>query len=154
MANSVHLDKQGPVWPLGNVVVAVAGTPVRITNLVDSAAANAPETAVGGPTVSGTAGVGDEYTSRAQQIIFQAYKAGVGPPALANNTGLLYILKKGAGGGTGNKTDLGTIIAVLSPGQTFTLGSAAFSRNVFNIYEYFVDADTNGDACQVTAIIQ
>lgn len=154
MANSVHQDKQGPIWPLGNVIVAVAGTPVRITSLVDSAAANAPETAVGGPTVSGSGGVGDEYTTRAQQIIFQGVKAGAAPPALTNNAGLIYILKRAAAGGTGNKTDLGTVIAVIAPGGTFTLGSAALNRNVFNPYEYFVDADTSGDACQVTLVIQ
>ena len=148
MANSVHQDRQGPIWPLGNIVVAAAGTPVQITNLIDSAKANAPET----PT-PGTSGA-DEYTPRAQQIIFQGLKAGAGPPALVNNAGLLYILKRGAGGGTGNKTDLGTIIFALAPGGTFILGSAALNRNVYNPYEYFVDADTTGDACQVTMIIQ
>jgi hypothetical protein len=148
VANSVHQDKQGPLWPLGNIIVPTPGTPVRITSLVDSTNVNAPET----PT-PGTAGA-DEYTTRAQQIIFQGVTPGAGPPALKNNTGLLYILKRGAGGGTGNKTDLGTIIAVVAPGATFILGSAALNRNVFNPYEYFVDVDTANDAAQVTLVIQ
>jgi hypothetical protein len=152
MANSVHQDKQGPVWPLGNIVVAAAGTPVRITSLVDSTAVNAPETP--NPGVSGTPPAADEYTTRAQQIIFQALKAGAGPPSLANNTGIVYILKRGAAGGTGNATDKGTIIKALVPGETFILGSAALNRNVYSLYEFFIDADTTGDACQVTAIIQ
>jgi hypothetical protein len=64
VANSVCKDKQGPVWPLGNIIVAAAGTPVNIMSLVDASNVNQPET----PT-PGTAGA-DEYTSRAQQIIF------------------------------------------------------------------------------------
>jgi hypothetical protein len=146
LANSVHQDRHGPDWPLGNIVVAVAGTPVNIMSLVDSTSVNAPENASSSQTA--------EYTVRAQQIIFQALKAGAGPPALTNNTGLLYIIRKGAGVGTGNKTDLGTIIKVLAPGETWVLGSAALNRNVYDPYRYYVDADTAGDAALVTLIIQ
>ncbi len=146
MANSVHQSRQGPIWPLGNIVVAAAGTPVRITNLVDPNAVNAPE--------SLTSTTSDEYTPRVWGLLFQAMKAGAGPPALANNTGLLYILKRGTPAGTGNKTDLGTIIKVLAPGETFLLSAAALNRDVYSPYDFYVDADTSGDACQVTAIIQ
>lgn len=148
MANSVHQDRRGGVWPLGNIIVAVAGTPVRITSLVDAAAVNAPET----PT-PGTAGA-DEYSCSAQQIIFQAFKPGAGPPSLAVNAGNIYILRKGAGAGTGNATDKGTIVACVTPGQTFTLVTGAMDRNVFNLYDFYLDADTSADACQVTAIVQ
>lgn len=147
MANSVHLDKQGPIWPLGNIVVVTPGTYVNIMSLVDSTNKNAPES----PT-PGTVGA-DEYTCRAQQIIFQAFKAGGGPPKVVVNAGIIYIVKKplAAAGGI---SDLGTVIAILTAGQTFTLGSAARNLNVYNLYEYFIDADTANDACQVTAIIQ
>jgi len=145
MANSVHQSIHGSVWPLGNIVVPTPGTPVRITNLVDSAAVNAPESA--------TSATSDEYTRRAQQIIFQAYKAGAAPPKLALNTGNIYIIKK-ALAGAGGVGDVGTVVVVLQPGQTFTLGSAPLDRNVFNLYDYYVDADTANDACQVMAIIQ
>src|SRR5579864_2648600 len=140
MAVGVSQDKQGPTWPLGNIVVATPGTPVRITNLVDSGVANAPETAVGVG-----AGVGNEYTSRAQQIQFQAYKVGAQPPAFALNTGLIYIIQKTTAAGSNNKTDSGCVVAILSPGQSYVLASAPLNRNVFNLYEYFIDGDTAGD---------
>jgi hypothetical protein len=146
MANSVGQDRQGPIWVLGNIVVAAAGTPVSIMNLVDAAQVNNPNAL--------TSATSDEYTVRAQQIIFQGYKAGAGPPSLTNNTGNVYILKKGSGGGTGNATDKGVIVAVIAPGQTFTLGSAALNRNVFSPYEFFVDADNTGDSVQVSLVIQ
>lgn len=145
MANSVHQDRQGPDWPLGNIAVPTPGTPVNIMSLVDPTLKDAPENA----TSSNTA----EYTHRAQQIIFQAYKAGAGPPRLGANTGIVYIVRK-ALAGAGGVADVGTIVAALSPGQTFILGSAALSRNVYNLYRYLIDADTANDGCEVTAIIQ
>jgi hypothetical protein len=145
MANSVHQDKQGPVWPLGNIAVPTPGTPVRITNLVDSGNVNAPE--------STTSSTSDEYTVRAQQIIFQAYKAGAAPPRSGANTGNIYIVKKPLAG-AGGVGDIGTVIATLAPGQTFILGSAALNRNVYSPYEFYIDADTALDGCQVTLIIQ
>jgi len=140
----VFKDKQGPIWPLGQIAVVTPGIPVSIMSLVDSTNVNAPET----PT-PGTAGA-DEYTSRAQQIIFQSYKAS-GSMLGANTTNkLVYIVRKPISG----TSDTGGIVVALSPGQTFTLGSAALNRNVFNLYEYFIDADTAGDGMQVTAVIQ
>lgn len=147
MANSVHQNIHGPDWPLGNIVVPVPGTPVAIMNLVDSTARFAPES--GTATVAGSG----EYTRRAQQIIFQGVKAGGGPPKLVNNTGNVYVIRK-ALAGAGGITDVGTVIAVIAPGQTFILGSAPLNRNVFNLYAYYIDADNANDACQVTAIIQ
>lgn len=147
MANSVHQNPQGSVWPLGNIVVPTPGTPVRITNLVDPTSANAPETVAIGPSIS------DEYTRRAQQIIFQGYKAGAAPPKLANNTGNMYVIRKPLAG-AGGVGDVGTVIAVVQPGQTFVLASAPMDRNVFNLYDYFIDVDTANDAAQVSAIIQ
>lgn len=147
MANSVHQNPQGSVWPLGNIVVPVPGTPVRITNLVDPTNLNAPETPAIGPSAS------DEYTRRAQQILFQGYKAGAAPPKLANNTGNMYVIRKPLAG-AGGVGDVGTVIAVVQPGQTFVLASAPMDRNVFNLYDYFIDVDTANDAAQVSAIIQ
>ena len=150
MANSVLQDPQGSDWPLGNIVVTVPGTPVRITSLVDATSVNAPETPTNPTTFPSGPSTSDEFTRVAQQIIFQAFKAGAGPPKLALNTGNIYIVRKG---GTG-VADIGIIVAVLTPGQTFVLGSSAMVRNVFSLYRYFIDADTANDACQVTAIIQ
>jgi hypothetical protein len=145
MGVSVHKDKQGPIWPLGQIAVVTPGTQVSIMSLVDSTSVNAPETA--------TSTTSDEYTSRAQQIIFQAYKAGAGTILAGNTTNkLVYVVRKptAGNGGTG---DTGVVVVALSPGQTFVLGSAALNRNMFNLYEYFIDADTAGDGMQVTAVI-
>ena len=148
MPNSVHQDRQGPVWPLGNIAVVTPGTPVNIMSLVDPTSVNAPETPAGpGPSSS------NEYTMRAQQILFQAYKAGAAPPKLTLDTGNIYIIKKPLAG-AGGVGDVGTVVATLQPGGTFVLGSAALNRNVFNLYAFFIDADTAADGCQVTAIIQ
>ena len=149
MAPSVMLDKHGPIWPLGSIIVATPGTPVNIMSLVDPTLRDAPENAVGGATISGGLVSGAEYTNRAQQIIFQAFK---GSPAV-NNTGNIYVIKKG-GSGSLNRSDTGAIVVVIAPGNTFVLSSAPLDRNVFNAYEYFIDADNANDACQVTLIIQ
>lgn len=149
MGISVHKDRQGPDWPLGIIAVAAPGTQVSIMSLVDAANVNAPES----PT-PGTSGA-DEYTPRAQQIIFQSVKAGAAPPLLAANTAakFVYIVRKptGGNGGTG---DTGVIVKALSPGETFILTAAALNRNALNPYRYFIDADTVGDGCLVTLIIE
>lgn len=143
MANSVHQDRQGPDWPLGSIAVPTPGTPVSIMSLVDSGSVNAPESA--------TSSTSSEYAPRAQQIVFQAFKASVTPPT---NATAIYIVRKGVGGGSGNRSDLGTIVAILSPGTTFILSSSALNRDVFNPYRYFIDADSANDACQVTLLMQ
>jgi hypothetical protein len=147
MANSVFRDKQGPDFPLGLIVVPTPGTPAELMSLVDATDANEPESA--------TSTTSDEYTIRAQQIIFQAYKAGAAH-GLVPNTGNIYIVREAgtAGGGSANRDDYGAIVAVLTPGQTFTLGSAALNRNVYSPYRYRIDADNAGDSCNVTLIIQ
>jgi hypothetical protein len=142
MANSVFKTAQGTFWPVGNIAVPTPGTPVSLMSLVDSANTNAPET----PTSTLT----DEYTrGTCQEIFFQAYKAGAGPPRLTANTGNIYIVMKPLAG-AGGVADTGNIIAVIPPGQSFTLSSAALNRNVFSPYEILVDADTAADGVQAT----
>ena len=65
------------------------------------------------------------------------------------NAGNVYIVRK-----SGNRDDTGTIIKVLSPGETFYLASAPLNRNVFSGYRYYIDADTAGDGALVTGIVQ
>jgi hypothetical protein len=147
MANSVHQDRQGPVWPLGNIAVVTPGTYVSIMSLVDSTSLAAPET----PTTYG--GQVPEYTNRAWSIIFMPYHAGAAPPKLAANSGNVYIVKKPLAG-DGGVGDVGTVIACLRPTDPpFVLTAAAMDRNIYNLYEYFIDADTATDGCQVTALI-
>lgn len=144
MANSIQLDREGPDWPLGVIIVPVPSTPVGIMSLVDSGSVNAPG-------ASGTTSA--EYAIRAQQIIFQGYKTNAGT-GLVVNTGTIYIVRTLVGAGSGNRTDMGSIVSAIAPGATFILGSAAFNRNVFNPYRYRIDADTANDSCLVTLIIQ
>jgi len=140
MPNSVMRDINGPDWPLGSIIVTVPGTPVNIMSLVDP-----------GITETTASPLNPEFTTRFQQITFQGFKAGA--HGLVPNTGNVYIVRKGVGGGTGNRDDYGAIIWVLTPGQTFILGSAALSQNVFSPYRYFADADNANDACQVTGLV-
>jgi hypothetical protein len=147
MALSVMKDRFGPDWPLGLITVAASGTPVNIMSVVDASNANAPQTAT--PTSSGGVG-GNEYSVLCQQIIFQACKS-VGP--VVDNTGAIYVLRAPAGSGTGNKTDSGVIVAILQPGQTYTLGGPPRARQEFSPYRYWIDSDTSADGCLVTLII-
>lgn len=147
MANSVEISRNGPLWPLGNIVVPTPGTPVSLMSLVDSSSLQAPEqkTSYGGQT--------QEYTVRCQQIIFTAMKAGAGPPRLTNNAGNIYVVVQPTAG-AGGVADVGNIVIPIIPGQTFILASAALNLDVFSPYEIFIDADTANDGCQVTLIIQ
>ena len=142
MANSVHLDKQGPDWPLGSIVVPTPGTPVPIMSLVDPAAAGSPST----PTSTTT----DEYTVACNQIVVQGMK---GNSPMVNNSGNVYLVRKGVGAGTGNRADNGAIVLTIPPGQTGVLGSAAVVKNAFNPYRYSLDADNANDAGQITLLI-
>ena len=147
MSNSVNQDRHGPDWPLGFIAVVTPGTPVGLTSLVDPSDVNDPEKPT--PGTSGAA----EYTTRAQQIIFQSFKPGAAH-GVVNNTGNIYIVRDLAAGGSGNRDDYGGIVAILTPGQTFVLASAPLDRNVFNPDRYAVDADNAGDGVFVTLIIQ
>lgn len=147
MANSVMRDRQGPDWPAGIITVATSGTPVNIMSLLDPGNVNAP---------GSSAATSDEYAPRVFEITFTAVKS-VGPVVL--NTGAIYIVRAGAAGGSGNKSDIGAIVAILQPGvatalQTFTLRAAPFNRDIYNPYRYFIDADTNGDGCLVLLNVQ
>lgn len=146
MANTVLQDRQGPDWPLGFISVATPGTPVGIMSLVDQNNKNDPSTAT---SAGGTA----EYTQRCQQIMFQGFKPGASH-GMQNNSGLVYIIRRNAGGaGSGNRDDPGVMVFVLSPGQTIFLASAPAVVDVFSPYRYSVDADNAGDGALVTLLI-
>jgi hypothetical protein len=145
MANSVYQDRHGPIWPLGNIAVPAPGTPVNIMSLVDPTNLGAPET-----TTPGTAGA-PEYTNRCYAIIFQGFKAGAAPPRLAANTGVIYIVRKTTTG----VADVGNVIAAIRQTDApFVLTAAALNRDSLSPYEFYIDADTAADGCQVTLLIQ
>lgn len=141
---SVQKDRQGPDWPLGAIAVAAPGTPVRITSLVDSTNVNAPETA--------TSTSSDEYSPLCQQIMFQGFKSNAGT-GLVPNTGNVYVMRLGVAG-AGNRTDFGSMVAVLLPGQTVFIASSARNRDTFSPYRYYLDADNAADGALVTAFVQ
>jgi len=154
MALSVRKDFQGPIWPLGLIVVATPGTPVNIMSLVDPGLADDPNNLSPGSLRSPL----PEYAVRAQQIMFQGVKAAGGT---TSNSGNVYIMRRGGtllsppgGVSANNRTDYGTMVLALGAGLTFFLASAPLNRNVFSPYDYAIDADNAGDSCLVSLIIQ
>jgi hypothetical protein len=156
MAQTVYKGYSGPFSPLGLIVVAVAGTPVRMSSLIDPASNNAPETFTPAASANNTGAAvpSNEYTVTFQQIMIQGFKAGAGGNGLVNNTGNIYVLVKGAGGGLGNRTDYGAMVVCVPPGQTAFLASAPLNCNVFNPYALWLDSDNNGDSALCMGINQ
>jgi hypothetical protein len=155
MAQSKMTGYSGPFVPLGLIAVAVAGTPVRMSSLIDPSSNNAPETAT--PAVSanntGAAVPSAEYTVRFQQIMIQGFKSN-GGNGLINNTGNIYVMLKGNSGGLGNRTDFGAMVVCVAPGATAFLASAPLNRNVFSPYQLWIDADNAGDSALCMGISQ
>lgn len=145
MAQSVSKNPQGPFWPLGLIKVPSPGTPVGIMSLVDPSSVNAPESA--------TSATSNEYTPRANQVVFQGMKPGASH-GLVPNTGYVYILMKGVGAGSGNYDDQGVLIGVIPPGGSFSLASAPLNRNTISPYEIYLDADVASEGATVLLIIQ
>jgi hypothetical protein len=145
MALSVMKELAGPDWPLGLIAVVTPGTPVGIMSLVDPNAYNDPSTA------SSTSSY--EYTVAAQQIFFQAVKAGASH-GVQNNTGNIYIVRYASRTvGGGNRDDYGVMVWTLTPGANIFLSSAPLERNVFSPYRYYIDADNSGDSALVTLLL-
>jgi hypothetical protein len=145
MANSIQRDKYGPDWPLGFIGVSSPGTPVGFMVNVDPGAYADPST----PTSINT----PEYTVSCEEIVVQAFKPGAGT-GLQLNTGYVYITRIAVPPGSGGRSDTGSTVMVMLPGQTLFLTASAMNRNVWSPYRYFVDADNAGDGVIVTLIIQ
>jgi hypothetical protein len=117
-------------------------------SLVDPTFINAPEVQTRPGVVTGA-----EYTMRAWSIIFEGFKAGLAPPRFAANTGIVYVVRQTTTA-SGLSADTGIVIAAIRPTDPpFILTSAALNRNDFNLYQFFIDADTAADACNVCALI-
>jgi hypothetical protein len=144
MANSTHQSRQGPIWPLGSVVVATPGTVRNLMINVDPNLVNAPSVIVPGTVGS------NEYTVKCNQIIIQGVKSNAGT-GLTNNTGNIYVILKG--NGSNNRTDTGAIIAQVATGQTLIIAPPATTVEMFNPYLIWLDADNSGDSGQVTLIL-
>lgn len=147
MANTVQKSPNGPFWVLGNIAVATPGTPVPIMGLVDPTLINDPNN----PTTPASM----EYPPRGQAFLMQGFnQGGLTAIGLRVNTGNVYLIKRGTGAGSGNREDAGVIVAVILPGTQQNLSAAALNLDVFNPYDFYVDADNAGDGLQVTLIVQ
>jgi len=144
MTATIQRDVHGPDWPLGFIQVVTPGTPASFMSVVDPTSNNAPGTPTN-PTNYPT-------TVRAEEIMVQAFRPGTSGTQL--NLGNIYIVRRGAGGGSGNRDDTGSIVATLVPGQTLFFTAAAVNVNVWNPYRYSIDADNAGDGAFITLIVQ
>lgn len=151
MPQSVMKDFRGPDFPLGLITVAVPGTPVAITSLIDPSGVNNPNNPI--PTAGGVTPAGAvSFDITAQQIIFQGVKPGAAH-GVQNNTGNVYIVRKPQGTGSGNRDDFGAMVFVLAAGQTIVLAAPAPLMNIFSPYRYLIDADNAGDGALITLVI-
>ena len=121
-------SQTGPIYCLGDINVAVAGTPAPLSQ-----------------NVSTDGGFGTAATPSpicANQIIFHA---------LAGNTGASYIIL-GVGNTKASPAAGGAIVKRLAPGETYTLTTTNLS-NPFQLKQFMIDADTNANKVTVTAVI-
>lgn len=136
---TVLYDIHGPDWPLSYIAPTIAGVPVRLMLAVDPTNINAPET----PSQVGAY----EYSTRFHEILFQGFRPNkIG--GMLPNTGNVYIVRKG-----GNRDDPGTIVMVISPGQTITLTASPLVRDALSGYRYYVDADVDEEGVLITGLI-
>lgn len=146
---SVHLDTNGPDWPLGFIDVTNPGTLVNIMVNIDAFLL-----AQGGVTNNpdSSASSAREYSYRCNQIMFIAQKPKQGGGTQLNS-GNVYIMRAPAQIQTGGKGDTGSLYMPLTPGAIHTLAVPALDRNTLNPYRYFLDADNAGEGAFVTLII-
>lgn len=116
----------GPIYPLGKIIVATAGTPVTMDQ-------NVPI-----KTAFGTAG-SNAYGTINQLIITTP----------STNTGLTYLVFKG---GNKNSTNGTAVIVAIPAGSLFVLAATQMS-NMFALDQVALDADTNANAAFITAVI-
>ena len=115
------------LWPLGQITVATAGTPVALNTNVGAQTGGTPTSAPSG---------------NVNALILQCP---------ATNTTLTYLLRN-VQGQTITKSDTGFIVAIVAPGDTVTLPSGLFIGTPINVDDYLVDADTNGNKMIATAV--
>lgn len=142
MADSVHKDINGPIWPLGFIKVVSAGTPVSIMSLVTASVGSQAGSQVGSTDRS-------EYAARGCQLRFRGMKTNT--HGMQNNSGNVYIIKKF--GANGSRDDYGTIIDVLTAGAMIELPTKQAESNCINPYEYYIDADNANDGAIVDLMV-
>jgi hypothetical protein len=148
MANSALTKYQSQFWPLGNVLVAASGTPVRLTSLIDPTDQNDPNAL--------TTATAAEYTIKCNQIVLQGYKqTSLGAAPMIPNVGNVYVLIRGkTATGAGNKNDSGVMIGVIPAGGSWSFSPSAMNLDPFSPYDLLIDADNSGDGVIGVLFIQ
>lgn len=124
----------GPLWLLGLVAPAAAGTPAPLNQ-------NFPtDTSFGTPTggIPGYTKAGTPSRLVANQIIFDAP---------STNTDSVFVVYKG-----GDKTQPNSIIKEILPGGSFILAVPNLS-NPFQANMLLIDANVNGEGARVTCVV-
>jgi hypothetical protein len=133
---TVFGNPMGPIYPLGLISVATAGTPVALSaNVAITTALGTPLTGVPGLTK-----VGVPSQVQANQIKINAP---------STNTGDVFLVFKSQAASAGSGT---SVIVVIPKGQERTVGAPAGS-SPFQVDKFGLDAATNGDGAYVTLII-
>lgn len=140
MALSVQQQPGGPDWPLGVITVATIGTKVCLMVNVDPNNNNSPNT----PTAQGLNVTSSGFTVKARGIVLQGFHVGANNNGLVANTGNVYLLHAPAGG-NGNRSDSGSIVAVITPSNNFFYAPDGKGFDYFCPYFYYLDADNNND---------
>ena len=123
MATTIQFNPQ----PLGAVTVVTPGTKVRLTiNLL-----SADPTTGKVVTTSATDSVPCNKIGLAANPLSQGG---------AGNTGKVYV-----GSQSMNKTTLLGVVAIISPGGSYTISNNV-SMDIYDASKWFVDADTAGDS--------
>lgn len=146
MPLSKQQSRGGPVWPLGFVTVAAAGTPVCIMANVDANNVNSPATAT--YPVPNFPGAGAEYSPVFRGIGVQGYHPGANNNGMIPNSGFVYLLMAPAGG-TGNRSDSGSMIKVIPPAGDFFFPAPIPGTDMFSPYFLYIDADVSGEGAVV-----
>jgi hypothetical protein len=142
---SIHRERSSPDWPLGYINVPTPGTPVNIMSLVDPAGNDDPATP---STYAGPAGQGKTPTCSA--VTFQGYQPDAGNSTWTPNSDLVFVMRKGTGTNSGNRTDTGSVVAILPPGGSVTLPeSGGEPITSFSPYRYWLDAVSANDGANV-----
>ena len=149
MALSVQKLRNAPVTSLGFVTVATPGTPVPLSINIDANNTNAPGTA--NPPPAQFPSTGTEWSPNFRGFAISGFKPGANNNGMVPNSGYVYLLTAPAAGGSGNRSDSGSIVGVILPGTSFFFPPSGTSLDLFSPYTLYLDADTANDGGLVVA---
>jgi hypothetical protein len=150
MAISVQKLRGAAATSLGFIQVTTSGNAVPLSTNIDANNVNAPGTL--NQPVAQFPGTQTEYSPS-----FRGYKIYGFKPAANNaggmvvNTGSIYLLSAPAGTGSGNRSDPGSILAIIGAGNSETFPPEGTGLTAFSPYNLYLDADNNNDGALVVA---